>query len=119
MDVRVVRVIFVVLALAPKGIWIAVYILLMVIVPHATTSEERAAAHGQPFNAQELIDGAKRNYAQFKDRRDWKRQWRRQRRGGRGAGRPPTGRWGGRPGAPPYPAGSGGRLLARLMFPRP
>src|SRR5258708_37763418 len=112
MDVRVVRVIFVVLALAPKGIWIAVYILLMVIVPHATTSEERAAAHGQPFNAQELIDGAKRNYAQFKDRRDWKRQWRRQRRGGRRRGRAPAGRWGGKPAAPRYRTRDWGQWLA-------
>src|SRR5258708_26132323 len=101
MDVRVVRVIFVVLALAPKGIWIAVYILLMVIVPHATTSEERAAAHGQPFNAQELIDGAKRNYAQFKDRRDWKRQWRRQRRQLRRPRPPPARALWGTPAAPP------------------
>src|SRR5258708_31305081 len=108
MDVRVVRVIFVVLALAPKGIWIAVYILLMVIVPHATTSEERAAAHGQPFNAQELIDGAKRNYAQFKDRRDWKRQWRRQRREGRRPLRPLAGRRGGQPASPRAPARYGG-----------
>ncbi len=116
-DVTIVRVIFVVLALATKGIWIAVYILLMVIVPHATTSEERAAAHGQPFNAQELIDGAKRNYAQFKDRRDWKRQWRRQRREWRRHVRPLTGRWWGTPAAPRYPASYGGQLLAGVMLP--
>ena len=73
-DVTIVRIIFVVLAVVTKGVWIAVYVLLMVVVPHAATSEERAAAHGQPFNAQELIDQAKRNYTRFKGSRDWKKQ---------------------------------------------
>jgi len=116
-DVTVVRVLFVVLALATKGIWIAVYILLMVIVPHATTSEERAAAHGQPFNAQELIDEAKRNYARFKDRRGWRRQWRRQRREWRRYVRPLTGRSWGPPLAPRYPASYVGQLFAGVMLP--
>ena len=46
------------------------------IIPSADTSEERAAARGQTFNAQELIDRAKKHYADFKNSRDWRRQWR-------------------------------------------
>jgi phage shock protein PspC (stress-responsive transcriptional regulator) len=107
-DVTIVRIVFAVLAILTKGIWIAVYILLMVVLPHATTSEERAAAHGQPFSAQDVIDQAKRNYTKFKDSRDWKRQWRRQRR-------PITGRWWGPP--LPHPVSYAGQLFAGFMLP--
>jgi phage shock protein PspC (stress-responsive transcriptional regulator) len=77
LDVTLVRVAFVILALLTKGVWILVYAVLSFVIPYAKTSEERAAAHGRPFTAKELIDQARTNFASSKD---LKRQWRRQRR---------------------------------------
>jgi phage shock protein PspC (stress-responsive transcriptional regulator) len=62
-DANVVRVIFVVLTLITHGAWLLVYLVLMFVVPAAGTPEERAAARGLPFSAQQLIDEAKRHYA--------------------------------------------------------
>src|SRR5262249_29657633 len=53
------------------------YIVLLIVVPKAATPEERAAAHGEPFNAKELIDRARRG---FEGGRQSRRAWRRQRR---------------------------------------
>jgi phage shock protein PspC (stress-responsive transcriptional regulator) len=77
-DVTLIRVAFVILAVVTRGVWLLVYGVLMFVIPYAETSEERAAASGRPFTAQELIDQAKRNYADFKTNKDWKRHWRRQ-----------------------------------------
>jgi len=58
------------------------YLAALFIVPAADTSEERAAARGIPFSAQQLIDEAKRNFSHIGER-DWKdtrREWRKQRR---------------------------------------
>jgi len=115
-DVTIVRVAFVVLAVLTKGVWVGVYLLLMVVVPQATTSEERAAAHGQPFSAQDVIDQAKRNYAEFKNSRDWKKQWRHQRREWRRHIRPVTGRFWGPP-PPVRPVGYAGQIFAGIMMP--
>jgi phage shock protein PspC (stress-responsive transcriptional regulator) len=78
-DATIVRIVFTGLALLTKGFWILAYFVLAFIIPSATTSEERAAAQGLPFNAQEVIDRAKRNYSDFANK-NWGRQWRRQRR---------------------------------------
>jgi phage shock protein PspC (stress-responsive transcriptional regulator) len=75
-DVTVVRVIFVVLAFLTYGLWALVYLVMMVVIPHANTTEERAAARGMPFNAQELIDQVKKKYAKYSDNREArKRKW--------------------------------------------
>ena len=66
-DPTVVRLIFVLLLLVSSGMWILVYLVLMFVVPVARTAEERAAARGQPFNAQELIDETKRRYSDLKE----------------------------------------------------
>jgi phage shock protein PspC (stress-responsive transcriptional regulator) len=87
LDVTLVRVIFAALAaieLASShvGAIVIAYVVMMFVVPLAGTSEEQAAAHGVRFNAQEVIDRAKRNIAHINDR-GWHRQrreWRRQRR---------------------------------------
>lgn len=79
-DVTLVRVIFVVLTLLTGGGWIIAYLVMMFVVPYAETSEEHAAAHGLPFNAQELIDRAKQHYSQFKNGQYWRRRWKEQRR---------------------------------------
>jgi phage shock protein PspC (stress-responsive transcriptional regulator) len=72
-DVTIVRIVFVILAIATQGIWVLVYLILMFVIPHADTSEERAAAHGLPFNARELIDRARQNLreGQTWGRRHW------------------------------------------------
>jgi phage shock protein PspC (stress-responsive transcriptional regulator) len=75
-DVTIVRIAFVALAFLTRGIAILGYGVLMLVIPSADTSEERAAAHGAPFNAQRLIDQAKKNYAGLKDGKAWRRQWR-------------------------------------------
>lgn len=79
-DVTIVRIAFVLLTLLTTGIWILVYLILMLVVPFANTGEEHAAAAGAPFNAQEVIDRAKKHYAEFKDSKEWRRHWRQQRR---------------------------------------
>jgi phage shock protein PspC (stress-responsive transcriptional regulator) len=79
-DVTVVRILFVLLTVLTGGIWILVYIAMMLVIPFAHTGEEHAAAAGAPFNAQEVIDRAKKHYAEFKDSKEWRRHWRQQRR---------------------------------------
>jgi phage shock protein PspC (stress-responsive transcriptional regulator) len=79
-DVTIVRIAFVVLTLLTTGIWILVYLGMMLVVPFANTGEEYAAAAGAPFNAQEVIGRAKKHYAEFKDSKEWRRHWRQQRR---------------------------------------
>jgi len=79
-DVTIVRIVFVALTILTGGVWILAYILMMFIIPDATTSEERAAAHGEPFNAQQLVDGAKERYAEFRQQSArWHEGWRRRR----------------------------------------
>lgn len=117
-DPTIVRIIFVLLAILTKGAWGLVYIVLTVVIPPATTSEQRAAAHGLPFNAQELIDQAKRNYAEFKSQnKDWRREWRRQRRQWRAQWRATVGRpwWGPPPTA--VPPGYATQVLAGIFVP--
>ena len=79
-DPTVVRVAFVVLTVLTGGLWIFVYVALMFMLPEAKTPEEHAAAHGLPFNAQELVRRAKAKYAQFAEHEDWRREWKKQRR---------------------------------------
>jgi len=79
-DVTWVRVAFVLLTIFSSGLWLVVYLVLMFIVPVATTAEERAAAFGMPFNTEELISRAKKNFEQFGQQFRWRREWRRQQR---------------------------------------
>lgn len=109
-DVTIIRALFVVLVLLTGGAWILVYIVMMFVIPYAQTSEQHAAAHGWPFNAEELVARAKAHYAQFREngskwqrkayreqRRMWKsqhKQWKEHQRawerwGGLGSNPPP------------------------------
>jgi phage shock protein PspC (stress-responsive transcriptional regulator) len=90
-EVTIVRIAFVVIAVITKGAAIAAYIVMMFFIPEAKTDEERAAATGAPFNAKEVIDGAKQHYAA--GTKHWRRHWRQQQRHWRRHG------WG--PGGPP------------------
>jgi phage shock protein PspC (stress-responsive transcriptional regulator) len=81
-DVAIIRIIFMVLAFVTGGLWVLVYVAMMFVIPFATTSEQHAAAHGWPFNAQELVERAKAHYAEFRQNGGkWQRsRWRAQRR---------------------------------------
>jgi len=75
-DVTIIRIAFIILAVLTKGAWVAVYFVMMVVIPHARTSEEHAEAQGLPFNAQEVIDRARQHFSDFKNNQDeWKQQW--------------------------------------------
>jgi phage shock protein PspC (stress-responsive transcriptional regulator) len=82
LDPNIIRLIFVLGTLFTSGFGIIVYIVMMFAVPSAHTSEEWAAAHGMPFNAQEVIDRAKREYSRFAEENGprWRAEARRQRR---------------------------------------
>jgi phage shock protein PspC (stress-responsive transcriptional regulator) len=79
-DVTIVRIAFVVAALLTKGAVLLLYGVLMFVIPYADTPEQRAAARGQAFTAKDLIEQAKRNYADIRTNPQWRRQWRRQQR---------------------------------------
>jgi phage shock protein PspC (stress-responsive transcriptional regulator) len=66
-DPTIVRLVFVVLLVLSTGFFAIAYLLLVFIVPKAKTAEERAAARGLPFNAQELVEQAKHHYAGLKE----------------------------------------------------
>ena len=92
-DVVFVRIAFVVVTALSFGWACLGYVALAFIIPEAHTADERAAAHGQaPFNAQDVVDDAKRFAADVQSRakstsrrwqremrerrREWRRQWR-------------------------------------------
>jgi phage shock protein PspC (stress-responsive transcriptional regulator) len=78
MDVALIRTVFVVVAILTKGAAIVAYIVMMFVIPEASTPEERASAGGNPFNARDVIERAKKQYAD--GTRQWRRQWRQQQR---------------------------------------
>lgn len=75
LDPTIVRIVFVLAALLTQGAALIVYVVMMFVVPSAETSEEWAAAHGLPFNAQEIIDTAKKRFAEVAENQSnaWKR----------------------------------------------
>ncbi len=79
-DVSIIRILFVFLAFITGGIWALVYLVMMFLIPYANTTEDMAAARGAPFNAQEVIDQAKKHYSEFKNDKEWRKHWRCQRR---------------------------------------
>jgi phage shock protein PspC (stress-responsive transcriptional regulator) len=95
LDVTLVRIGFVVLALLTKGVGILIYVVMMFVVPEANTPEERAAAGGIPFNAKEVVERVKRQYAQGSHRlnREWRRKQRQWRRAGLSAAAAPPPPW--------------------------
>jgi phage shock protein C len=80
LDPTIVRIIFVLLAILTHGFWIVVYIILLFVIPVANTSEERAAASGLPFTAQELVDRATTKYSAFRDRHLTNKWWKRKKK---------------------------------------
>lgn len=76
-DPTIVRVVFVLAALITQGAAVLVYLVMMFVVPSAETSEEWAAAHGLPFNAQEIIDTAKKRFAEVAENQKGAWVWQR------------------------------------------
>jgi phage shock protein PspC (stress-responsive transcriptional regulator) len=74
-DVTVVRVIFVLLTVVSSGVLALGYVVLMFVLPEASTSEEQAAAHGLPFNAQEVIERVKQSAKFSSDGKPWFGGW--------------------------------------------
>ena len=74
-DVALVRIIFVGLTILTGGAFFIAYFVMMLIIPAADTMQERAAAHGDPFNAQELVSRVQQEYAHlsahFGDKHEW------------------------------------------------
>jgi phage shock protein PspC (stress-responsive transcriptional regulator) len=88
-DVTIVRLAFAFVAFF-YGAGILLYLLMMIILPSANTSAEKAAASGAPTTAQEFIRRAKAGYYEgmkaFGDRgarRAWKRKFKQEMRGWR------------------------------------
>jgi phage shock protein PspC (stress-responsive transcriptional regulator) len=77
-DVAFVRVAFALAAFFTKGVGFIAYVVMMFVIPEAHTPEERASAGGAPFNAKEVIDRAKKQYAEGS--RQWRQRWRQQQR---------------------------------------
>ena len=77
-DVTFVRVAFVITVLVTKGAALLAYVAMMFLIPEATTPEARAAASGAPLNARDVVERAKRQYAEGS--KHWRRQWREQQR---------------------------------------
>jgi phage shock protein PspC (stress-responsive transcriptional regulator) len=67
-DVTIVRVAFIALTIFTGGIWILLYIALALLVPYADTAEARAQAHGEPFNAEALVQRAKERWGESYER---------------------------------------------------
>jgi phage shock protein PspC (stress-responsive transcriptional regulator) len=53
-----------------------IYILMCFLIPVAATPEEVAAAHGQPFRAQEVVDRVKKKHDDWRNERRGKRRMR-------------------------------------------
>jgi phage shock protein PspC (stress-responsive transcriptional regulator) len=94
-DVVLVRIVFVILGILTGGAWLAVYIAMALLIPYAETGEQRAAAYGESFKAQDIVDRAKErfneSYERFTgnkyewkkwraDMREKRREWRREMR---------------------------------------
>lgn len=75
LDVTWVRIAVVVLTLF-TGVTLLIYLAMLIIVPYADTAEDRAAAFGVPFNTEDIISRAKKNFDESNQR--WHREWRRQ-----------------------------------------
>lgn len=86
------------------------YIVLCFVLPTAETPEEIAAAHGQPFRAQEVVDRVKKKHAEWRNaHRDERRMRRDARRAQRAAW------WAPQP--PPAPPGPTARVTGGILLP--
>lgn len=122
LDVNIIRLLFIVAAIFTSGAFVFVYVAMMFFIPSAQTSEQWAAAHGAPFNAQEVIDRAKREYGKFSSEaaRNWRKEERRWQRSMKDQARAWRHSWGGfepppAAAAPAQPVGYATRVFAGLL----
>jgi phage shock protein PspC (stress-responsive transcriptional regulator) len=67
-DPTIVRIIFVALLIITGGTIAIAYLVMIPIIPEAKTPEEHAAAHGDPFDAQEVIERARSKFQDFQSK---------------------------------------------------
>lgn len=126
-DVTFVRLAFVLLLFLSAGTALLGYVVLMFVVPYAETPEQKAAAHGLPFNARTLVEKAKRSASEFAEHRAWRdsgADWRQKRRAWRAHWRERRAEWrarwhaGAMPPEPPpaHPVPWIGRMLAGFVI---
>ncbi len=72
-DVTIVRLLFVVLAFATSGFWILIYFIAMLVVPEARTPEQKAELRGERFTAADVLDRAKKKYAEVSTQEHWQK----------------------------------------------
>lgn len=72
-DVTIVRLLFVLLVFISGGVWILFYLLMMLIIPVAETPEQKAELRGERFSAQDVLDRARKKYADVSSREHWQR----------------------------------------------
>lgn len=63
-DVTIMRLLFVVLAFITSGFWILIYFIAMIVIPEAKTPEQKAELRGERFTATDVLDRAKKKYAE-------------------------------------------------------
>ncbi|MCB1624210.1 MAG: PspC domain-containing protein [Pseudomonadales bacterium] len=63
-DVVWVRLLFVLLTFL-TGVWFFAWLVMLFVMPRAQTPEDVALAHGAPFNAQDVINRAKKKYDEY------------------------------------------------------
>lgn len=72
-DVTIVRLLFVVFAFISIGFAILVYLVLMLVLPVAQTPEQKAELRGESFTAQDVLDKAKKKYADIGTKEHWQK----------------------------------------------
>lgn len=78
-DVKIIRLITIILCIFTHGGLIGLYILMAIFVPAAETNEEKAFARGKTFNANEFIEEMKTKYGKYTEHKYWKHYTERER----------------------------------------
>jgi len=66
-DPNIIRIVFVAMLILSGGMVAILYLVMALLIPEAKTPEEHAAAHGAPFDAQDVIERAKGKFQDLKD----------------------------------------------------
>ena len=72
-DITIIRILFVIVAFASSGFAILIYLLMMLILPVAQTPEQKAELRGENFTAQDVLDRAKKKYADISSKEHWQK----------------------------------------------
>jgi phage shock protein PspC (stress-responsive transcriptional regulator) len=74
-DVTIMRLLFVVLAFVTSGFWILIYFIAMIVIPEAKTPEQKAELRGERFTATDVLDRAKKKYAEVSKQVSSQEHW--------------------------------------------